>query len=135
MLIGEKDPRFPRAARNRKTRCLIPHQTRREIVHAQQRSPLLESQQPPSETRIHVAMTTTPHLASSRTASCSTRRPMNRTTQQAGAISAGAICCLLSLAIVLPSAVLLLMLHFTPLVVTSTGDAGTFESVVSSKDL
>jgi hypothetical protein len=27
------------------------------------------------------------------------------------------------------------MLHFTPLVVTSTGDAGTFQSAVSSRDL
>jgi len=80
-------------------------------------------------------MTTTPHLASSRTAGCSTRRRTSHATRQAGAISAGAIGCLFSLAIVLPSAVLLLMLHFTPLVVTSTADAGTFESVISSKDL
>jgi len=56
-------------------------------------------------------------------------------TRQTGAISAAAIFCLLPLAIVVPSAVLLLMLHFTPVVVTSTGDAGTFQSAVSSKDL
>ena len=60
---------------------------------------------------------------------------MSHATRQAGVISAGAIGCLFSLAIVLPSAGLLLMLHFTPLIVTSTGDAGTFQSAVSSKDL
>jgi len=55
--------------------------------------------------------------------------------RQTGAVSVGGICCLFSLAIVLPSAVLLLMLHFTAPVVTSTGDAGTFQGAVSSKDL
>jgi len=60
---------------------------------------------------------------------------MTHVTRQAGAVSAGAIFCLSSLALVVPSAVLLLMLHFTPLVVTSTGDAGTFQGAVSSKDL
>ena len=56
-------------------------------------------------------------------------------TRQAGTVSAGAVFSLLSLAVVVPSAVLLLMLQFTAPVVMSTGNAGTFQGVVSGKDL
>lgn len=60
---------------------------------------------------------------------------MTQATRQTGAVSAGAVFSLLSLAVVVPSAVLLLMLQFTPPVVISTGNAGTFQGVVSGKDL
>ncbi|TAM99110.1 MAG: hypothetical protein EPN40_05710, partial [Rhodanobacteraceae bacterium] len=55
--------------------------------------------------------------------------------RQAGTVSAGAVFSLLSLAMVVPSAMLLLMLQFTAPVVMSTGNAGTFQGVVSGKDL
>jgi hypothetical protein len=78
-------------------------------------------------------MTTTSFSTTSRTA----HRPISHPAtcaRETGAISVGGICCLFSLALVLPSAVLLLMLHFTAPVVISIGDAGTFQSAVSSKN-
>lgn len=79
-------------------------------------------------------MTATSFHTPSRTSRSAISHPATG-ARQTGAISVGGMCCLFSLAIVLPSAVLLLMLHFTAPIVTSTGDAGTFEGAVSSKDL
>lgn len=97
-------------------------------------SPLPEGDQPLSGTRISAAMNTATPCASSDTRHAISY-PATCATRETGAISVGGICCLFSLALVVPSAVLLLMLHFTAPVVTSTGDAGTFQGAISSKDL
>jgi len=113
----------------------MPRQTCFEAAQARWLRAYLSPPQPLSGTRSPAAMTATSFPTPSRTSRSAISHSTTCAVRQTGAVSVGGICSLFSLAIVLPSAVLLLMLHFTAPVVTSTGDAGTFQSAVSSKDL